>query len=66
MLSTSKFAGEKKIDDYIYNTVKVTVKEVMPRPFGEGGSCHIFIAKVLLNYISSVDSTAYFQNEDKK
>lgn len=65
LLAASKYAGEKKIDDYIYNTVKVKVKDVMSKPFNEGGSSNIFVAKVTLSYISSVDSTSYFENEDK-
>ena len=28
----AKFAGTKRIDDYIYNTVRVNIKETMPKP----------------------------------
>lgn len=62
----AKFAGEKRIEDYIFNTVKITVKESMSRPFSVGGSCHLFISKANISYISSVDSTSYFANEERK
>lgn len=66
LLAMSKFVGEKRIDDYIFNTARINLKEVMAKPFSEGGSCHIFISKANISYISSVDSTSYFANEDKK
>lgn len=50
----------------MFNIVKVTVNEVMPKPISEGGSCHIFIAKANITFISSVDSTVYMENEPIK
>lgn len=38
----------------------------MAKPFSEGGSCQLFIAKADISYINSTDSTCYFKNEDKK
>jgi len=36
------------------------LKEQMAKPFSEGGSCQLFIAKADITFISSLDSTAYF------
>ena len=59
LLAVSKFVGAKRIDDYIYNTVQVNLRETMPKPINEGGSCYIFLAKAAITFISSLDSTAY-------
>ena len=32
LLAQSKFSGTKKIDDYIFNTVKVAIREMVPKP----------------------------------
>lgn len=66
LLAQSKFSGSKKIDDYIFNTVKAVIRELVPKPVNEGGSCLIYIAKAIITFISSVDSSAYVQNEDRK
>jgi len=42
--------------------VKVKIKEVVARPFGEGGSCQLFLAKAEMTFINSVDNTSYFKN----
>jgi hypothetical protein len=33
MLIESKFIGEKRIDDFIFNMVKINVKEIIGTPF---------------------------------
>ena len=38
----------------------------MPKPYNEGGSCHIFIAKANFNFISSADSSIYDINDERK
>ena len=65
LLGIAKFIGEKKIDDFIFNMVKITIKEIVNKPFGEGGSCQLFLAKAEMTFINSVDNTSYFKNEDK-
>jgi hypothetical protein len=66
LLAMSRFAGTKRIDDYVFNTVKVNIRETTPKPVNQGGSCLIFIAKASISFISSVDSSAYPQVGDNR
>ena len=66
MLIEGKFIGEKRIDDFIFNMVKINVKEIIGTPFNQGGSCQLFLAKAQMIYINSVDNTSYFTNNQKK
>ncbi len=49
----------RKLDDYLFNFIKVEVKKKMEKPFCEGGSSYIYLATVALAYVSSHDHNSY-------
>jgi hypothetical protein len=54
-----KFNGDRKIEEYTYNMVKMEVKGIYDKSVGEGGSSFIYKARTCLNFISSSDHSCY-------
>lgn len=60
-----KRLGEKKIDDFVFNMVKAEVKEKSNKPIAEGGSCHIYRAKVMMSFLNSFDYSNFKMQDEK-
>jgi hypothetical protein len=53
----------EKIEDFLFNIIKVEIKDRVPHPIGSGGSSYIYLVRALLTYINSVDFTSYMKKE---
>lgn len=65
LLALMKFNGDRKIEEYTYNMVKMEVKGIYDKSVGEGGSSFIYKAKTCLNFISSSDHSCYSKEPEK-
>ncbi len=49
----------RKLEDYLFNFIKVELKKKIEKPFWEGGSSYIYLATVAMAYVSSHDHNSY-------
>lgn len=63
-LLTLTVSNEKKLEDFLYNIVKIEVKEKIGgnTPLDAGGFCYIFGIKADVTYVNSSDMKMLPQN----
>jgi serine/threonine protein kinase len=57
--------GERKIEDFVYNTVQVEIRDRMAKPIAEGGSSLVYLAKTMMTFVSSLDFASDRRQEER-